>query len=245
MTTKANEFSPVVKLSNISKVYGFINALKKINLTINEGETVGLVGNNGAGKSTLLKIISLLVKPTYGKIELFGSELKEDIHLFKKEIGILLSNPFFYEDMTGRENLEFFLRMNKRSPNPEETVDEIVAQYNLKLYIDRPTHELSTGMIKKLEIIRAILPKFPKLLLLDEPFSGLDVENKQFLNKLITQRESNKTVILCSHDFNSVNNLCSRVFYLEKGKILRSLVPTEFSYFLNKPPELNQKETSA
>ncbi len=234
MTTKINEVPPVVKLSNISKLYGFVNALKKINLTINEGETVGLVGNNGAGKSTLLKIISLLVKPTYGKLELFGSDLKEDTHLFKKEIGILLSNPFFYEDMTGRENLEFFLRMNKRSTNPEETVKNIVSKYGLKLFIDRPTSELSTGMTKKLEIIRAILPKFPRLLLLDEPFSGLDVENREFLNGLISKRESNTTVILCSHDFNTVNRLCSKVFYLEKGKLLKILAPTEYDYFLNK-----------
>ncbi|MHA2307148.1 MAG: ABC transporter ATP-binding protein [Candidatus Hodarchaeales archaeon] len=234
MTAINNEDSTIVKLRNISRVYGFINALKKINLEIKAGETVGLVGNNGAGKSTLLKIISLLVKPTYGDVELFGNAVKEDTHLLKKEMGILLSSSFFYEDMTGRENLEFFLRMNKRSTDPEKTVQNIVSQFGLKLFIDRPTHELSTGMTKKLEIIRAILPKFPRLLLLDEPFSGLDVENRNFLNDLITEREPNTTVILCSHDFNTVNRLCSKVFYLEKGKILKILVPSEYDYFLNK-----------
>ncbi|MHA1941519.1 MAG: ABC transporter ATP-binding protein [Candidatus Hodarchaeales archaeon] len=226
--------NPIVKLESVSKVYGFVNALKKIDLTIFPGETVGFLGNNGAGKSTLLKIISLLVRPTFGSMEIFGKSTKEDTHLIKQKIGILLSHQFFYEDMTGRENLEFFYRVNKRSTNPEKDVLEIARSYGLKLFIDRPSHELSTGMIKKLEILRAIFPVFPDLLLLDEPFSGLDVENRKFLSDLIQNRDSKTTVILCSHNFETVNRLCTRVVYLDKGIIERDLTPDEYSYFLDK-----------
>ncbi|MFX1286334.1 MAG: ATP-binding cassette domain-containing protein [Promethearchaeota archaeon] len=225
---------PVVKLTNVSKVYGFINAVKDIDLTIKEGEIVGLLGNNGAGKSTLLKIISLLIIPTTGKIEMFGKEVKGDQFLLKREIGTLLSHSFFYEDLTGRENLEFYLKMNRRTDDHVNVINKVVKEYGLKFFIDRPTHELSTGMAKKLELLRVTLPKLPKLMLLDEPFSGLDIENKQFIKNIITERKSNTTIIICSHDFNSISHICTKVYYLEKGRINKILEPSEFDYFLNK-----------
>ncbi|MFX0170942.1 MAG: ABC transporter ATP-binding protein [Candidatus Hodarchaeota archaeon] len=223
---------PAVELTNVSKIYGFTTALKKIHLTIEEGETIGFIGHNGAGKSTLLKIISLLVTPSSGSIKIFGTETKENYHLLKRDIGVLLSHSFFYEDLTGRENLEYYLKMNKRTKNTNEIINEAVKQYNLKLYIDRPTHELSTGMAKKLEILRVLLPTLPKLLLLDEPFSGLDVENKKFLYQLITKQQVDRTVIICSHNFRTISRLCSRVFYLENGRITKVLLPTEYDFFL-------------
>jgi len=226
--------SPVVKLTNISKVYGFINAVKNIDLIIEKGETVGLLGNNGAGKSTLLKIISLLIKPTIGKIELFGSEVKGNQHLLKKDIGTLLSHSFFYDDLSGRENFEFYIKMNKKTDNHTKVIEDVVKNYRLKFFIDRPTHELSTGMAKKLELLRVALPTLPKLVLLDEPFSGLDVENKQFTTRIITEREPNTTVIICSHDFNSISRVCTKVYYLEKGRIKKILEPSEYDFFLSK-----------
>jgi ABC-type multidrug transport system ATPase subunit len=234
MSSDQLKASPIVELSNLSKIYGFTTALKKIDLTITEGETIGFIGHNGAGKSTLLKIISLLVSPSSGNMKLFGSEVKEKEYILKTEMGVLLSHSFFYEDLTGRENLEYFLRMNKRTKNPKEIISKAIKQYKLKLYIDRPTHELSTGMAKKLEILRVSLPTIPKLLLLDEPFSGLDFDNKQFLNQLITQRPTDRTVIICSHDFATIARLCDRVFYLEKGRLIKDLTPSEYSFFLEK-----------
>jgi ABC-type multidrug transport system ATPase subunit len=226
--------NPVVKLSSVTKFYGFTHALKKVDLTVEKGETVGLIGNNGAGKSTLLKIISLLVKPTAGKVELFGKDVTDDQHLFKRDTGVLLSHSFFYDDLTGRENLEFSLKMNRRTRDPTSVVEEAIKRYNLKFFIDRPVHELSTGMAKKLEILRVALPAFPRLLLLDEPFGGLDVENREFLNNLITERGPDTTVIICSHNFNAVARLCKRVVYLDKGKVVKVLEPSEFDFFLDK-----------
>jgi ABC-type multidrug transport system ATPase subunit len=225
----------VVELLNVNKVYGFTIALKKINLTIKKGEVIGLIGHNGAGKSTLLKIISLLIRPTSGVIKLFDTEVKQNQYLLKKEIGVLLSHSFFYDDLTGRENLEYYLRLNKRVKNPKESVKNAVKKYNLKMFIDRPVHELSTGMAKKLEILRVALPN-PPLLLLDEPFSGLDVENRQFLDQIITDtnHKSKRTVIICSHDFGSVARYCNRVLYLEKGRISKDLGPSEYDFFLEK-----------
>jgi len=234
MGTPNDTFSAVVELRNISKVYGFTIALKNISLTIKEGEIIGLIGNNGAGKSTLLKIISQLVKPTHGEMILFGKILDQDIHLVKQEFGILLNQSFFYEDLTGRENLEFFLRVNKKIPEVNSVINKAVSKYRLKLFIDRPTHELSTGMRKKLEILRTVLPDFPNLLLLDEPFSGLDGENRKFLRDLLANRHKSKTVILCSHDFRTVGEMCSKVVYLEKGRLMKVLTPSEYDFFLDK-----------
>ncbi len=237
METPNKTSSTVVELRNISKVYGFTNALKNISLTIKEGETIGLIGNNGAGKSTLLKIISQLVKPTHGEMVLFGKKIDQDIHLFKQEFGILLNQSFFYEDMSGRENLEFFLRVNKKITNVDSVINEAVSKHSLKLFIDRPIHELSTGMRKKLEILRSVLPDFPKLLLLDEPFSGLDGENRKFLRDLLSNRGETKTVILCSHDFRAVGEMCNKVVYLEKGRLIKILTPSEYDFFLDKEKE--------
>ena len=120
MSSHQLKATPIVELSNLSKIYGFTTALRKIDLTITKGETIGFIGHNGAGKSTLLKIISLLVAPTSGEMKLFGSEVKEQQHILKTEMEVLLSHSFFYEDFTGRENLEYFLKMNKRTKNPKE-----------------------------------------------------------------------------------------------------------------------------
>ena len=227
--------TPIVELSNVNKVFGFTIALKKVNLTIRKGEVIGLIGHNGAGKSTLLKIISLLVRPTSGTLKLFDTELRRNQHLLKNEIGVLLSHSFFYDNLTGRENLEYYLKLNKRVKNPKDIIKKAITQFNLKMYIDRPVHELSTGMAKKLEILRVALPNYP-LLLLDEPFSGLDIANRQFLDQIITaeNQKSNRTVIICSHDFRSVARYCSRVFYLEKGRIEKVLTPSEYDFFLDK-----------
>ncbi len=232
MNSDLSKQSPVVELSKLSKIYGFTTALRKIDLAIMEGETIGFIGHNGAGKSTLLKIISLLVSPSSGEMKIFGSEVKENEHILKTEMGVLLSHSFFYEDLTGRENLEYFLKMNKRSKNPKEIINKAIKQYNLKLYIDRPIYELSTGMAKKLELLRVSLPTLPKLLLLDEPFSGLDVENKHFINQLITQKPKDRTIIICSHDFPNIARLCDRVIYLEKGRLVKDLMPSEYNFFL-------------
>ncbi|MFX0184196.1 MAG: ABC transporter ATP-binding protein [Candidatus Hodarchaeota archaeon] len=232
MSVSPQNRSPIVELTNINKIYGFTTALKKINLTIAEGETIGFIGHNGAGKSTLLKIISLLATPTSGSIKLFGKEAKDNHHVLKREIGVLLSHSFFYENLTGRENLEYYLKMNKRTNNPREIISKAVNRYNLKLFIDRPSYELSTGMAKKLELLRVSLPSLPKLLLLDEPFSGLDVENKKFLNQIIVERPPDRTVIICSHDLRAIARVCNRVFYLEKGRIMKILTPSEYSFFL-------------
>lgn len=232
MSVSPQNRSPIVELANINKIYGFTTALKKINLAIEEGETIGFIGHNGAGKSTLLKIISLLATPTSGSMKLFGKEAKDNHHLLKRDIGVLLSHSFFYENLTGRENLEYYLKMNKRADNPREIVNKAVNQYNLKLFIDRPSYELSTGMAKKLELLRVSLPTLPKLILLDEPFSGLDVENKKFLNQTIIERPPDRTVIICSHNFRAVARVCNRVFYLEKGKITKVLTPSEYNFFL-------------
>ena len=223
----------VVTLTKIRKTFGFTAALKNIDLTIEKGETIGLIGNNGAGKSTLLKIIALLVSPSSGRMEFNGIDVKDQKATIKRHMEVLLSHAFLFDDLTGRENLEYYFKMSKRINNPKQIVKDIVKQFNLKLYIDRPVREYSTGMAKKLEILRVSYPAPPDLLLLDEPFSGLDVDNREMLYKIIENRPPEKTVIICSHDFEAIAQLCSRVYYLEKGRISQSYLPAEYDQFLS------------
>ena len=224
---------PIVKLTKLNKIFGFTTALKNINLTIDKGETIGLIGHNGAGKSTLLKIIALLVTPSSGLMEFDGVDVKDRKFEIKRSMEVLLSQPFLFDDLTGRENLEYYFRMNKRIKDPKQSVKDIITKFNLKLYIDRPVREYSTGMAKKIEILRASYPTPPELLLLDEPFSGLDVDNREMLRKIIEGRSPEKTVIICSHDFEAIAQLCSRVYYMEKGKIIQSYLPDNFEQFLS------------
>ncbi|MHA1994125.1 MAG: ABC transporter ATP-binding protein [Candidatus Hodarchaeales archaeon] len=239
MTASNEEKEDVVHLSKISKTFGFTIALKNISLTVEKGETIGLIGNNGAGKSTLLKIIALLVSPSSGNMEIKQLAVRGRKAEIKQDMEVLLSHAFLFDDLTGRENLEYYFTMSKRVKNPKQTVKEIVKQFNLKLFIDRPVREYSTGMAKKLEILRVSFPTLPDILLLDEPFSGLDVENREMLHNIIVDRPPNKTVIICSHDFDAIAKLCSRVYYLEKGKIIQSYQPSEYNQFLSLKKEYN------
>ncbi len=224
---------PVVKLSKINKTFVFTTALKNIDLTIELGETIGLIGHNGAGKSTLLKIIALLISPSSGILEIDGVDIKERKSDLKKNMEVLLSQAFLFDDLTGRENLEYYFKMSKRVKNPKQAVKEIIKTFKLKLFIDRPVREYSTGMAKKLEILRASYPTLPGVLLLDEPFSGLDVENREMLYKIIKEKNPDNTIIICSHDFEAIAQLCNRVYYLEKGKIIHSYLPTDYDQFLS------------
>lgn len=174
--------SEVLRLSNISKVYGKQKVLDKVDLFINEGEIIGLVGPNGAGKSTLMKIITGLVKKYDGDVYIKGENIKNIKRRTTKRIGCVIETPGFYPDLTGYENLLFFAEVSGLDDKKE--IDEIIKKLGIEGYMDKKVKKYSLGMKQRLGVAQAVL-SYPPILILDEPTNGLDPAIVPQLRKFI------------------------------------------------------------
>jgi ABC-2 type transport system ATP-binding protein len=231
----------VVQIRNCSKKYDKNNffSLENINLQIKNGEIVGLVGPNGAGKTTLIKILSGLLKPTeYEEVKVLG----EDIYKGKGKIpkvGLILNSNQLYDDLTVMENIYFFLRMHKIKKN-KENILSLLKKFDLEGRENTLVKSLSTGMKQKLNIIRVILLEV-QFLILDEPTSGLDPISKADVHNLLDTlaKEMNITILISSHIMNEVQRLCTRVIFLNKGRIIKdSYMDTIFKEFYKEVVEI-------
>lgn len=214
-----------VKIENISKSYGKLEALKDINLEINEGEIFVLLGANGSGKSTLLKTLATLYLPDQGQISMFGKDRVKEI---RSQIGVLFDNIVHWDRLTGYENAWFFARSYGLSK--EETrsrLEELFTKFSLHDNQDDPVLTYSYGMRRKLALIEALVHK-PKLLLLDEPSMGLDYISRLVLYDIINKElENDITVILATNDVNEAKVLAKRVALMQKGNIIAVGSPSE------------------
>lgn len=192
------------------------NVLDSLNLTMPDSTINGIVGLNGAGKTTLLNSIFGL------KSIQTGSILWNEQKISKKYISYLVSESFFYANITGREYLALF-------KNPHFHSDEWNRLFNLPL--DRIIDNYSTGMRKKLALM-GILKQDKPLMILDEPFNGLDIESCRIIRQILLKlKERNKTIIITSHIIETLTNLCDFIHYLEHGKILFSKDQSGFKEF--------------
>jgi ABC-2 type transport system ATP-binding protein len=214
--------SILVECTEIGKNFGLFKALQKISFSIEKPIIFGILGKNGAGKSTLIKILAGLIRPTYGELKFGEKSFKNDDIDIKKRIGLQLSNPILYEDLTIRENLHFFAQMgrNFNRSNTNKKIEEYAKLFNMSRWIDSPIRILSTGMQKKVDLMRIFINE-NDILLLDEPFAGLDIKAIQKLLSHIKkiQRENNKLMILSTHKIELVKDTCDRVIILKKGTI--------------------------
>lgn len=192
--------------------------LRGVNLHINEGETVAILGPNGVGKSTWLKIVAGLMRPTEGQILIHGKQLRKDHFEQKEMLGYLGHRSFLYEQLTPVENLKFFARLYHLK-NPDEKIDELIKEVGLTFFKNDPVQSFSRGMVQRLAIARAILHG-PKILLLDEPHTGLDQRAIEILNQVILRLKTlDITVVMVTHDFSQVIRTCNRVVILKNGKV--------------------------
>ena len=214
--------SKLVECNEIGKNFGLFKALQKISFSIEKPIIFGILGKNGAGKSTLIKVLAGLLRPTFGELKFGEKTFKNDDLNIKKMISLQLSNPILYEDLTIRENLHFFARMgrNFNRSNTNKKIEEIAELFKISRWIDSPISILSTGMQKKVDLMRIFIND-NDILLLDEPFAGLDIKAIQMLLSHIKklQREKNKLMILSTHKIELVKNTCDRVIILKKGTI--------------------------
>ena len=205
-------------IKNLSKIYNQQKALNGISLNIKKGEIVGLLGPNGAGKSTLMKIITCYVEPTSGKVIINNKNVNEDHEKIKSEIGYLSENNPLYTYMYVKEYLEFSAKMHNVS-NVKKKIDEVILKTHINNEKNKKIIELSKGYKQRVGLAAALIHD-PKILILDEPTTGLDPNQLGDIRKLIKDIGINKTVLFSTHVLNEVEKICDRVIVINKGNII-------------------------
>ena len=206
----------MVKLNAFFKSFGPKKVLRGLNLETESGEIVTLVGNNGSGKTTLLRILTTLDAPdSYNVAEIDGFDLSSNKEEVRSRVGYLSHNPPYYPELTGVENLKFWLDLNSVE-NSEEKARNLLAQVGLISFSDDLSGNYSRGMIQRLGFSMAISHS-PTTLLLDEPFTGLDSEGTEIIEELLLkQKEDGCSIVIVSHDELSYSD---RTIKLERGEI--------------------------
>ena len=218
-------------LNDVHKSYGRREAVHGITLSIPEGEIFGLIGHNGAGKTTTLRMISTLLRVTSGNIYVYGHDVMQEPEKVREIISYLPEDAGAYKDLTGRAYLEFIANFFASGDEMKQMVQRGIDMADLGERIDSKVDTYSKGMMRRLLIARAIMPE-PKLAILDEVTSGLDVINAYEIRELIrTIAKSGVTVIMSSHNMFEVDMLCDRVGIIDGGNLVE----------LGTPEELKQK----
>lgn len=210
----------MIQVNHVTKQYLDCTAVDDLNLKIDEGEIVGIIGHNGAGKSTTLKMIAGLVEPSAGTILVMGRDIHKESVQVKRQIGFLLEESPLYENMTPHQYLLFFSELYQMPRKQAMArIDLLLDSLNLPQK-DKLTGEFSKGMKRKTAIARALLHD-PKVLILDEPNSGLDPLTSFFIiNYLKTLKHEGKTILLSAHNLFHVEYICDRVAIIKNGKLI-------------------------
>jgi ABC-type multidrug transport system ATPase subunit len=221
-----------VVAEKITRRYGYRVALKGVSIEFSEGGIHGLFGANGAGKTTLLRVISMLLKPHEGSIRVFGIDPQENPESVKQQFGLIGDKPLLYSELSGRENLNFYGKLYGIPEDEVETQTSKLAEYfDVTKWLEDPVKNLSTGLRKRLDIIRSLLHN-PKLLLLDEPFSGLDKESSRLFREYLEQERRTRTTILTTHNLTLGSELCDDFVTLRRGVILNHGPIKEFDQII-------------
>jgi heme exporter protein A len=190
---------PAIRLDGLVRRYGEREALSDLSLSLAAGQTLVVFGPNGAGKTTLLRVLSTLLRPHAGSVQVFGKALPNEAWAVRGRIGLLAHEPLLYRELTARENLRFHARLHGV---PATRVGELLAAVRLADRADEPLKTLSRGMVQRAAVARATLHD-PELLLLDEPWANLDPAAHELVEPLIgpaVDRPRPRTRVISSHD---------------------------------------------
>ena len=203
---------------DVGRHFGRRKALAHVSFECHVGEIVGLLGPNGAGKSTLLSILSTLLAPSTGRVEYGSSTAEQSGAALRARLGMLGHDLYLYPELTARENLMFFARLYGLG-NPGRAVDEGLAHAGLTARGDDQVGGFSRGMRQRLALERALL-HHPRLLLLDEPFTGLDqASSAALVERLKGLRDEGCLIVLATHDLDVAENVLSRSLFLRNGRL--------------------------
>ena len=193
-------------------------AVDEINLQIKKGELFALLGTNGAGKTTTIKMLSGLILPTSGDIEIENMDMKKDIFKIKEILNVSPQETAIAPNLTVKENLEFMAGVYQIS-NKEKKIDELIKQFKLEEILNKRTKTLSGGWQRRLSIAISLINN-PKILFLDEPTLGLDVIARKELWKVINELNGKITIILTTHYMEEAESLSDRIGIMANGKLV-------------------------
>jgi ABC-type multidrug transport system ATPase subunit len=214
-----------IRINNLSKSYADVQALKNINLDINSGELFGIIGPDGAGKTTLFRLLATLLLPDKGNAELCGMDVVGAYKSIRNLLGYMPGKFSLYQDLSVIENLEFFATVfNTRIKDNMEMIHDIWVQ--IEPFKDRLAGNLSGGMKQKLALCCALIHQ-PKILLLDEPTTGVDAVSRNEFWQMLRALKSKGITIVVATPYMDEANLCERVALIQDGEILQVNTPSE------------------
>lgn len=216
----------IIEVSHLSKYFGKIKAVDDTSFDVFRGDVYGFLGPNGAGKSTTIRTILSLIKPTSGKIKIFGKDISTHRHYILQRIGCIVEKPDFYNYLSAEKNLEIFARISGVTVSKSK-VHEMIEFVGLKGREKDKLRGFSHGMKQRLGIAQTLIHD-PELIILDEPTTGLDPQGIIDIRNLILQlkNERNKTVLLSSHILSEIELIANRMVIINKGKtVVQGSVP--------------------
>ena len=219
---------PVIHINNVSKKYKNADffSIDQLTLEIEQGEIYGLLGPNGAGKTTLISMLCGLLKPTSGQLEINGMSFKKDAKKIKQAIGVVPQEYALYPTLTAYENLMYFGAMYGLSgENLKTKVTESLAHLGLEKFANKKIDTFSGGMKRRVNLIAGILHQ-PKILFLDEPTVGVDVQSKNVIIEHLKMLNKNgTTIIYTSHHLTEAQKFCTQVAIIDQGVIISTGTP--------------------
>ena len=209
----------VVNIENLVKRYKELLALDHLNLTIQEGEIFGLLGPNGSGKTTTINCLLSLLSYDKGNIEVFGRPMRPDSYDIKRQIGVVMQNVAVFQELTVRENIDYFCSLYvKDSATRKRCVNDAISFVGLEEFTGFYPKKLSGGLLRRLNIACGIAHK-PKLIILDEPTVAVDPQSRNnILEGIVDLNRAGATIIYTSHYMEEVEQICTRIAIMDKGR---------------------------
>ena len=212
----------LVQTNRLTKVYEAKEVISEVSMHVKKGEIYGFLGPNGAGKTTIMRMITNLIKPTSGSIEIFGETLTHNSYDVLKRMGTIIEYPIFYEELTAKEILD--LHCEYMGYYDKKEINHVLDLVKLTNTGEKPVKDFSLGMKQRLGIARAIITK-PELLILDEPINGLDPIGIKEIRELLKMlcKEYGITIIISSHILGEIEQIADTIGVIHNGRLIKEL----------------------
>ncbi|QTA38740.1 ABC transporter ATP-binding protein [Thermosipho ferrireducens] len=210
----------MIKAENLTKMFGDFTAVSKINLFIPRGQIFGFLGPNGAGKTTTIRMLTGSLKPTSGKIEILGLDMRKNELEIKRRIGVVPDEPKIYDHLKGFEYLEFIMDIYRvNNDEVKKRIKELSNAFGVD-YLDKQVSDMSHGMKQKLMLISVLMRK-PEVIFLDEPTVGLDARSARILKELLKKYANQGiTIFLTTHILEIAEKMCDVIAIIDRGEII-------------------------
>ncbi len=226
MTISEENVQYDIQAEGLKKSFGNFDALCGVDLHVKRGEFMTLFGPNGAGKTTLIKLLATLTSPTSGTLSVYGYDVRKDVNNIRSVIGVISHDPYLYDNLSAFENIKFFGTLYGLD-DVDNRARSVIKQVGLERRMNDLVRTFSRGMKQRLTVARAIVHE-PKILLLDEPYTGLDQHGAQIFGEMLSDLKSQRrTILMTTHNIDEGLDLSDRIGILAKGKIVLDCSKTE------------------